>query len=216
MGTDADWQSQGVPTMLVRQIPPQGAIPACRQPAGPFGGLRLGSKRSPTFWLDRPDPNDRFFIYDQRLSLGLQMDILPNGRASASGGYGLRSQHVRGYVVRFQQFQPPGLGQRTVRRVESRGRGFELQEIHYRIALPVARRSLLEMNGYHLRRELTAMGCVPHRLGRNRAAVDSWPPNWLPASGWVRIRAPTASSFVSSEDNRTVDTGQFRSVASSS
>ena len=37
--------------------------------------------------LDRPDQNDRFFIYDQRVSLGLQVVLLRHWTASASAGY---------------------------------------------------------------------------------------------------------------------------------
>jgi hypothetical protein len=37
--------------------------------------------------LDRPDLNDRFFIYDQRASLGLQASFFRNWTASVSGGY---------------------------------------------------------------------------------------------------------------------------------
>jgi len=37
--------------------------------------------------LDRPELNDRFFIYDQRASLGLQTTLLPHWTASVSGGF---------------------------------------------------------------------------------------------------------------------------------
>ena len=37
--------------------------------------------------LDSPDPNDRFFIYDQRVSLGLQAAFLRQWTASVSGGF---------------------------------------------------------------------------------------------------------------------------------
>jgi hypothetical protein len=37
--------------------------------------------------LDRPDLNDRFFIYDQRASLGLQLTFLRQWTASVAGGY---------------------------------------------------------------------------------------------------------------------------------
>ncbi|MGO9115149.1 MAG: hypothetical protein ACLP9L_38545 [Thermoguttaceae bacterium] len=37
--------------------------------------------------LDRPDLNDRFFIYDQRVSLGLQTPIYQHWTASVSGGF---------------------------------------------------------------------------------------------------------------------------------
>ncbi len=37
--------------------------------------------------LDRPEENDRFFTYDQRVSLGLQMMLLRNWTASLSAGY---------------------------------------------------------------------------------------------------------------------------------
>ena len=37
--------------------------------------------------LDSPDVNDRFFMYDQRASLGLQTSFLQHFTASVSGGY---------------------------------------------------------------------------------------------------------------------------------
>jgi hypothetical protein len=37
--------------------------------------------------LDRPDLNDRFFIYDQRVSMGLQASLLQNVTASVSAGF---------------------------------------------------------------------------------------------------------------------------------
>ena len=37
--------------------------------------------------LDRPELNDRFFIYDQRVSLGLQAIALRQWTASVSGGF---------------------------------------------------------------------------------------------------------------------------------
>ena len=37
--------------------------------------------------LDSPDPNDRFFIYDQRVSMGLQATLLRQWTASVSGGF---------------------------------------------------------------------------------------------------------------------------------
>jgi len=37
--------------------------------------------------LDRPDPHDRFFIYDQRVSLGLQLAFARGWTASLAGGY---------------------------------------------------------------------------------------------------------------------------------
>ena len=37
--------------------------------------------------LDRPESDDRFFIYDQRASLGLQVTLLRQWTGSVSGGY---------------------------------------------------------------------------------------------------------------------------------
>jgi hypothetical protein len=37
--------------------------------------------------LDRPDPNDRYFIYDQRLSMGIQSSLLEHWTASNSAGF---------------------------------------------------------------------------------------------------------------------------------
>jgi hypothetical protein len=37
--------------------------------------------------LDRPEDNDRFFIYDQRVSLGVQTALFRRWTASISGGY---------------------------------------------------------------------------------------------------------------------------------
>ena len=37
--------------------------------------------------LDRPDLNDRFFIYDQRASLGLQVPLWEHWTASVSSGF---------------------------------------------------------------------------------------------------------------------------------
>jgi hypothetical protein len=37
--------------------------------------------------LDRPEENDRFFIYDQRVSMGLQLAVIDNWTSSLSAGY---------------------------------------------------------------------------------------------------------------------------------
>ena len=51
--------------------------------------------------LDRPEENDRFFIYDQRVSMGLQASFLPALDGIDLGRLRLRPLHVRGHVVRF-------------------------------------------------------------------------------------------------------------------
>ena len=37
--------------------------------------------------LDRPDVNDRFYLYDQRLSMGVQVLVAPGWTASLAAGY---------------------------------------------------------------------------------------------------------------------------------
>ena len=68
--------------------------------------------------LDRPEDNDRFFMYDQRVSLGLSASLLPPLDGLARRRLRLRPLHVRGHVVRHQRFRHRELGRRTVRLIE--------------------------------------------------------------------------------------------------
>ena len=156
--------------------------------------------------LDRPELNDRFFIYDQRASMGLQVSLCAALDGVGLGRFRLRPLHVRGHVVLLQQFQPGGPGQRTVRRLESRDEILrDLQEVHHRIALLVAV-STLEMDRH------IAVGT--HGNGVSAPKICRFcrgDPGSQLASG-VGMRSdqcPNRQEMGVIEDNRAVDAGQF-------
>ncbi len=64
--------------------------------------------------LDSPEMNDRFFIYDQRASLGLAIIAREELDGLGIERFHLRPLHVRGHVVHGQQFQSGRPGQRAV------------------------------------------------------------------------------------------------------
>ena len=70
--------------------------------------------------LDRPEADDRFFIYDQRVSIGVQMSLVRGWTASPCERLRLRPLLVRGHVVHRQQFRPREFGRRAFRFVQPR------------------------------------------------------------------------------------------------
>jgi len=68
--------------------------------------------------LDRPEENDRFFIYDQRVSLGLQASLWRHWTASVSGGYVFDRYMFEGTSFSATSSNRVNLGAGPVRRNE--------------------------------------------------------------------------------------------------
>ncbi len=60
--------------------------------------------------LDRPEENDRFFLYDQRVSMGLQALLAPHWTASVSAGYVFDRFMFEGTSFASQGFDRVNLG----------------------------------------------------------------------------------------------------------